>query len=104
MNSVVLAVFLAVLLAAAAAQVKVGVQAPRAAGNVKCPGMCHIPALFLLQGTSLSAVNMAFFPGKAPAGVAVVGWMGLAACCALPATVHRRVIRPPTCGIPAKYA
>jgi len=52
----------------------------RAAALVKCPSLCYLPIALLLQGTSTSAANMALYPSRAPAAVAVLGWVMLLAC------------------------
>eukprot|EP00756_Hemistasia_phaeocysticola_P065375 Hpha_TRINITY_DN8509_c0_g1::TRINITY_DN8509_c0_g1_i1::g.146525::m.146525 len=70
-----------------------GSSAWRAMGNVKFPGLAFIPVMFLMQGTSLAAGNMAFHPQRAPAGVAVIGWIGILICVACPLGLWWFVVR-----------
>eukprot|EP00662_Eupelagonemidae_sp_cell21_P037504 gene37504-22668_t len=70
MNLVIVAAFVAVLAVAVAVQRHgFGTTTSKAAGNVKCPGLTYLPLMFLLQGTSLCAANLAFRPSRAPSAV-----------------------------------
>eukprot|EP01065_Artemidia_motanka_P000382 TRINITY_DN10168_c0_g1_i1.p1 TRINITY_DN10168_c0_g1~~TRINITY_DN10168_c0_g1_i1.p1 ORF type:complete len:1353 (+),score=249.67 TRINITY_DN10168_c0_g1_i1:99-4157(+) len=64
------------------------------AGTVKCPGLCYLPVMFLLQGTSLAASNMAFNPGKAPTYVAIIGVCVLAGSLGLLGFLWFTILRP----------
>eukprot|EP01062_Namystynia_karyoxenos_P059989 TRINITY_DN5141_c0_g1_i1.p1 TRINITY_DN5141_c0_g1~~TRINITY_DN5141_c0_g1_i1.p1 ORF type:complete len:1156 (+),score=66.33 TRINITY_DN5141_c0_g1_i1:71-3538(+) len=59
---------------------------PQAAawGLCKFPGMAIVPLMFVLQGTSLSAANLTFKVSSEPPGVAVIGFISLLLCFALP--------------------
>eukprot|EP00662_Eupelagonemidae_sp_cell21_P030412 gene30412-20419_t len=83
----VLMVLVGVLVASAGRKFK------QACGNLRSPGLAYIPVIFLLQGTSLSAVSVAFFPRDEPKGVEAVGWFMLLGCFALPFVIWRQLLR-----------
>eukprot|EP00662_Eupelagonemidae_sp_cell21_P050554 gene50554-45929_t len=84
-NAALVAAVLAALVAVTAAQVVgLGIPAARAAGAVKCPGLCYLPVMFLLQGTGISSANMALHPAR---------WAALLLCGALPAALWRALLR-----------
>ncbi|KAJ9467647.1 hypothetical protein DIPPA_07922 [Diplonema papillatum] len=63
-----------------------------ALGSVQSPGVLFVPYLFLLQGTSLVAARLLFFPKST--GLAVfAGATVLAACVASPVLVYHFVVR-----------
>eukprot|EP01062_Namystynia_karyoxenos_P078961 TRINITY_DN8223_c0_g1_i1.p1 TRINITY_DN8223_c0_g1~~TRINITY_DN8223_c0_g1_i1.p1 ORF type:complete len:1248 (+),score=160.64 TRINITY_DN8223_c0_g1_i1:80-3823(+) len=93
-NTVVIVAF-ACALGVGIATVSWGLGRPlaEAAGDLKCPGLCYLPIMFLLQGTSLAASNMAFHPGRAPGAVAIAGWTYLLICVALPGVLWFTILR-----------
>eukprot|EP01065_Artemidia_motanka_P035610 TRINITY_DN4351_c0_g2_i1.p1 TRINITY_DN4351_c0_g2~~TRINITY_DN4351_c0_g2_i1.p1 ORF type:complete len:1489 (+),score=423.54 TRINITY_DN4351_c0_g2_i1:2-4468(+) len=94
-NLVILVGLLAILLALAGVMVSFfKVPFLKACGSVKCPGMVFIPMMFLMQGTSLAASNMSFFPQRAPGAVAALGWIGLCLCAATPLLLWWLLLRP----------
>ena len=61
---------------------------------VRAPGLLYLPLIWLLMGTSMAASGMAFFPSRAPAAVAVLGWIVLIGCASLPLVMWRMLLRP----------
>eukprot|EP01063_Lacrimia_lanifica_P030796 TRINITY_DN4968_c0_g2_i3.p1 TRINITY_DN4968_c0_g2~~TRINITY_DN4968_c0_g2_i3.p1 ORF type:complete len:881 (+),score=212.70 TRINITY_DN4968_c0_g2_i3:309-2645(+) len=89
-NPVLLLGFTAVLMAGAGA-VKAATGWPWAIamGHLSLPGVCYIPVLFLLQGTSLAAAQLAFAPSRTSAGGVCFGWVLVLVCAAAPAMAHQ---------------
>eukprot|EP01062_Namystynia_karyoxenos_P073662 TRINITY_DN7047_c0_g1_i1.p1 TRINITY_DN7047_c0_g1~~TRINITY_DN7047_c0_g1_i1.p1 ORF type:complete len:1275 (+),score=141.23 TRINITY_DN7047_c0_g1_i1:79-3903(+) len=67
-----------------------------AMANLRSPGVVFIPFFYLLQGQSLAAANMTFFPARAPPAVCAFGLMWLAACAACPPALWAGLLRPDT--------
>ncbi|KAJ9467649.1 hypothetical protein DIPPA_07914 [Diplonema papillatum] len=63
-----------------------------ALGHVQSPGVLFVPYLFLLQGTSLVAARLLFFP-KSTGPIMLAGAVVLAACVASPILVYQFVVR-----------
>jgi len=61
--------------------------------NMRAPGVCWLPTLFLMQGTSLSATKMTFYPHDAP-GLFVVGLFFLLACTLCPVALWKYMLCP----------
>ncbi|KAJ9468483.1 Laminin subunit alpha [Diplonema papillatum] len=58
------------------------------------PSFGYIPVLFLIQGTSLAASNLVFFPGRGPVDGVVLGLLILLACAGVPVLLWTHVLRP----------
>ena len=84
-NTGIIVAFLALNYSVAVAQMKfLGVSWGTAMFTVRAPGLAYIPLIWLHMGTVLSASNLAFFPSRAPAYAAAVGWAALLVCVGLP--------------------
>ena len=84
-NTLILAAFLVLNYLAALLQTSLfHIPLGKALYYARAPGLVYIPLVWLLTGTSMSASNMAFFPSRAPAGVALAGWTFLVACLSMP--------------------
>eukprot|EP00755_Sulcionema_specki_P013020 Sspe_Gene.52879::Locus_29275_Transcript_1_1_Confidence_1.000_Length_4665::g.52879::m.52879 len=93
-NPLLIFTFLLLALVGVAIQSCLGIARAEAFGNMRAPSLMYIPTLFLMQGTSLSASNMAFFPSRAPGYVAVLGWVSLLLCIAFPVVLYFVLLRP----------
>ncbi|KAJ9451519.1 hypothetical protein DIPPA_14024 [Diplonema papillatum] len=89
----------AIILAALLCQLAFAACAPRgrvseALAAVRFPTLAFVPLLFLYQGITLSAANLAFGPERdgSPAAAAA-GWAALAASLAVPGLLYARVVR-----------
>eukprot|EP00755_Sulcionema_specki_P017160 Sspe_Gene.63746::Locus_36892_Transcript_1_2_Confidence_0.692_Length_605::g.63746::m.63746 len=92
-NTAIVAGFLLAAVAAAGAQNRwCGVEWGVALGYMRAPGLVYIPLLFLMQGTSLAASNMALFPFE-KRWVAGVGWVYFVLCLAAPASMWYFMLR-----------
>ena len=65
----------------------------QAFGNARAPGMCFIPYLFLLQGSSLVGARMTFYPGDAHPLVTCSGCLLLLLCCTSPFLLYWKLLR-----------
>ncbi|KAJ9469007.1 hypothetical protein DIPPA_13058 [Diplonema papillatum] len=93
MNPVIILASMAVLFGVASAIQRLRRKTWRCAqGIVRAPGFLQLPTMFLVQGTTLVAARLAFFPEGQPA-VALIGWAVLLVCTVLPALVYWFVIR-----------
>ncbi|KAJ9455298.1 A2 protein [Diplonema papillatum] len=89
-----LVVGIAAVLFAAASAVHLATNQPWRAslGLIRAPGVLHIPFVFLVQGTSLVAARLAFYP-KGSILNGFIGWVVLLLCAASPLALHATVIR-----------
>eukprot|EP01063_Lacrimia_lanifica_P030305 TRINITY_DN4801_c0_g1_i2.p1 TRINITY_DN4801_c0_g1~~TRINITY_DN4801_c0_g1_i2.p1 ORF type:complete len:533 (+),score=123.47 TRINITY_DN4801_c0_g1_i2:59-1600(+) len=62
---------------------------------VRFPGICYIPYLFLLQGTSLAAARALFYPGGSVA-IGLIGGATAFFSLSVPVLIHIRVVRAPS--------
>ena len=99
-NPLLLLCFAALGYAAAEAALRMGPGTGKARAHAvaRFPGVLYVPYLFLLQGTTLAAAQLAFFPHRTGILPAVVGGAVLTVCVAAPAGVFLHVLRHvPTC-------
>eukprot|EP01062_Namystynia_karyoxenos_P016923 TRINITY_DN16235_c0_g2_i1.p1 TRINITY_DN16235_c0_g2~~TRINITY_DN16235_c0_g2_i1.p1 ORF type:complete len:1249 (+),score=149.85 TRINITY_DN16235_c0_g2_i1:93-3839(+) len=64
-----------------------------ATGNLRTPGLAFIPFFYLLQGTTLAAANLAFYPSHGPVWSAPVGVAVLSAAAAFPVALYFRMLK-----------
>ncbi|KAJ9438614.1 hypothetical protein DIPPA_14363 [Diplonema papillatum] len=93
-NPLLVLAFLGILVAAAAVyKFKRKGTWTQALGKCRAPSLSHVPFLFLVQGTSLVAARLAFFPADSPAFVVVLGWCILSLCVASPAILYFGILK-----------